>query len=58
MTVLAVFAYGFIAFGPVGALFAVNVARNPHEVIIMMVGYVHTGKTISVPFLGFTKPQF
>ncbi len=36
MTVLAVFAYGFIAFGPVAALFAVTVACHAHEVIIMM----------------------
>ena len=38
MTVLAAFAYGFIAFGPVTALFIATVARNAHEVITMMAG--------------------
>ena len=38
MTVLAIFSYGFIAFGPVATLFIVTVARHPHEVIVMMAG--------------------
>lgn len=36
MTVLSVFSYGFVAFGPMIVLFCVTVARKPHEVIIMM----------------------
>ena len=38
MTVLAAFAYTMIAYGPVVAMFAVTVARQPHEVIIMILG--------------------
>ena len=38
MTVLAVFSYGLIAYGPAAALFFVTVARQPHEVIILIVG--------------------
>ncbi len=36
MTVLATFGYGFIAFGPIAALFLVTVARQAHEIIIVM----------------------
>ena len=36
MTVLATFAYGFIAFGPIAALFIVTVVRQAHEIIIVM----------------------
>ena len=38
MTVLALFGYGFIAFGPVTTLFIVTVARSAHEVIVMLLG--------------------
>ena len=38
MTVLAGFAYTFVAFGVSVALFAATVARQPYEVIIMIVG--------------------
>lgn len=40
MTVLAVFSYGFIAFGPTVVLFAVTVARNAYQVILLMTGWV------------------
>ena len=36
MTVLAVFSYGLIAFGPTVALFLATVIKNAHEVIILM----------------------
>ena len=39
MTVLAIFGYGLVAFGPVGTLFVVTVARQAHEVIIVMSRY-------------------
>ena len=38
MTVLAVFAYGFIAYGPTVVLFAVTVSRHAYQVILLMTG--------------------
>lgn len=38
MTVLAVFSYGFIAYGPAVVLFIVTVARHAYEVILLMSG--------------------
>ena len=38
MTVLATFAYGFIVFGPIGALFCTTVAPHPYEIIISIAG--------------------
>lgn len=38
MTILATFSYGFIAFGPTVVLFAVTVARNAYQVILLMTG--------------------
>jgi anterior pharynx defective protein 1 len=38
MTVLSVFAYGFIAYGPTVVLFAVTVARHAYQVILLMTG--------------------
>ena len=36
MTVLAVFSYGSVAFGPMIALFFATVFTHAHEVIILM----------------------
>ena len=38
MTILAGFAYSLVAYGLPLSLFATTVARQPHEVIIMIVG--------------------
>ena len=38
MTILSVFAYGFIAYGPTVVLFAVTVARHAYQVILLMTG--------------------
>ena len=38
MTVLAVFAYGFIAYGPTVVLFSVTVACHAYQVILLMTG--------------------
>ena len=38
MTLLATFAYGFIVFGPIGALFCTTVAPHPYEIIVSIAG--------------------
>ena len=38
MTILAIFSYGFIAYGPTVVLFAVTVARHAYQVILLMTG--------------------
>eukprot|EP00731_Ephydatia_muelleri_P025013 Em0017g96a len=38
MTLLATFAYSFIVFGPIGALFCTTVAPHPYEIIVSIAG--------------------
>lgn len=39
MTIVDELGYIFIAFGPALAMFFITVAPNPHEVIVMILGY-------------------